>query len=63
MKKRILPVVLALVLAVVLLGGACTPATTEVIELTYSNFFPPTHLHSILAEEWIREVEEQCDDM
>ncbi len=30
------------------------PAKT--IELTYSNFFPPTHLNSVLAQQWIEEI-------
>ena len=58
MKQEILYVFLGLVLIVMPMFGACAPASTaEVIELTYSNFFPPTHLHSILAEEWIEEIE------
>jgi len=27
------------------------------VKLSYSNFFPPTHIQSVLAEEWCREVE------
>ncbi len=33
-----------------------TPVERETIELTYSNFFPPTHLHSILAEQFCQEI-------
>lgn len=40
-----------------------TTPTSEVIELTYSNFFPPTHLNSILAEEWIKEIETRTEGM
>lgn len=29
--------------------------------LTYSNFFPPTHVQSQLAEKWCREVEKRTD--
>jgi TRAP-type C4-dicarboxylate transport system substrate-binding protein len=29
------------------------------VELTYSNFFPPTHIQSKLAEAWCREVEKR----
>jgi len=39
------------------LFGACATPAPEVIELSYSNFFPPTHFHSILAEEWAKEIE------
>ena len=30
-------------------------------QLTYSNFFPPTHIQSQLAEEWIKEVESRTN--
>lgn len=33
------------------------PNAVMAIKLTYSNFFPPTHIQSILAEEWCKEVE------
>lgn len=33
------------------------PSTAMAIKLTYSNFFPPTHIQSILAKEWCEEVE------
>ena len=57
MKKGVLFSLVALVIMMSSFLGACTAAPTEVIELSYSNFFPPTHLHSILAEEWIKEIE------
>lgn len=31
------------------------------VKLTYSNFFPPQHIQSKLAEEWCREVEKRTD--
>jgi TRAP-type transport system periplasmic protein len=34
-----------------------TTAAAGVVELTYSNFFPPTHLNAILADQFCREVE------
>ncbi len=36
------------------------PACAQV-RLTYSNFFPPTHVQSKLAEKWCREVEKRTD--
>lgn len=58
MKQKVLFGFLGLVLIVMPMFGACAPASTpEVIELNYSNFFPPTHLHSILVEKWIDEIE------
>jgi len=57
MKGKLTVILLALMLATVPLLGACATPSPEVIELSYSNFFPPTHFHSILAEEWIEEIE------
>ncbi len=39
--------------------GACVQAAT--VKLTYSNFFPPTHIQSKLAEQWCREVEKRTN--
>lgn len=36
-----------------------TGAAAKTIKLTYSNFFPPTHIQSKLAESWCREVEKR----
>ncbi len=36
------------------------PADAQ-IRLTYSNFFPPTHVHSQLAEAWCKAVEKQTN--
>ena len=55
LKKEVSFILLALMLVAVPLIGACT-APSETIELTYSNFFPPTHLHSILAEQFCEEI-------
>jgi len=59
LKHKVIAIVLVSLLTVVCLLPGCQSEeqTAETIELTYSNFFPPTHLHSILAEEWIEEVE------
>ncbi len=40
-----------------------TPSSTpaKVIELSYNNVFPPTHFNSVLAEEWINEIEKRTD--
>jgi TRAP-type C4-dicarboxylate transport system substrate-binding protein len=47
-----LSAVLALSFSVPALAG-------DVIRLTYSNFFPPTHVQSKLAESWCKEVEKR----
>ncbi len=33
----------------------------ETVTLKYSNFFPPTHIQSKLAEQWCKEVEKQTE--
>jgi len=40
-----------------------TPAVSHAKEVTlkYSNFFPPTHIQSKLAEQWCKEVEKQTE--
>jgi len=57
--KRILFFVLAFTLLALPLVGACKsgPTAEKPVELTYSNFFPPTHGNSIAAEDWIKEIE------
>jgi TRAP-type C4-dicarboxylate transport system substrate-binding protein len=36
-------------------------STAEAVTLKYSNFFPPTHIQSKLAEAWCKEVEKQTE--
>jgi len=77
LKKKALFILLALMLVALPLVASCTtpaeptptptptpttlPAIQEPIELTYSNFFPPTHLHSILAEQFCEEINKRSD--
>lgn len=60
MKKSAIAICLVVVV-IALLFGACQSAPTpeEPIELSYSNFFPPTHGNSIAAENWIKEIEKR----
>ncbi|PKN43200.1 MAG: C4-dicarboxylate ABC transporter substrate-binding protein [Deltaproteobacteria bacterium HGW-Deltaproteobacteria-18] len=44
-------------LAFIVLGMSAPTIAAGPVKLSYSNFFPPTHIQSILAEEWCREVE------
>lgn len=46
-------------LAVFCLGG--TAAAADKVTLRYSNFFPPTHIQSQLAEAWCKEVEKRTE--
>ena len=60
--KKILMVVFAVTLLVFPFTGGCgESAPTEVIELTYSNFFPPTHFHSVLVDQFCQEIEDRTD--
>ena len=61
MSRRWLCLVLGLVLAVGLNLGAGSQAAADAIKLTYSNFFPPTHVQSKLAEAWCKEVEKRTN--
>jgi TRAP-type C4-dicarboxylate transport system substrate-binding protein len=58
--KKIFLVFLALALLAFPFSGGCEAEEPE-FELTYNNFFPPTHYHSILAEEFCKEIEERTD--
>ena len=40
----------------------CSRQGTGTIRLSYSVFFPSTHVHAQLAEEWAREVERRTDN-
>ena len=46
-KGKLIVILLALMLATVPLFSACATPAPETIELSYSNFFPSTHFHSI----------------
>jgi TRAP-type C4-dicarboxylate transport system substrate-binding protein len=35
--------------------------SANAIELTYANFFPPVHVHSKLAESWMKEIEKRTN--
>jgi TRAP-type C4-dicarboxylate transport system substrate-binding protein len=49
--------VAALVAAFLVLGMSGPVMAAGPVKLSYSNFFPPTHIQSQLAEQWCREVE------
>lgn len=60
--KRIFLAIIAVTLLIFPFTGGCgEPAPTEVIELTFSNFFPPTHLHSVLIDQFCQEIENRTD--
>ncbi len=73
MKKKIPFVLFGFVLAILLVAVACAPVappspTTPTappkpkpIKLTYNNFFPPWHFHSVLANEFCKEIKARTD--
>ncbi len=38
-------------------GGESETGSGKVIELSYSIFFPPTHIQCITADAWAKEIE------
>ncbi|MCK4789662.1 MAG: TRAP transporter substrate-binding protein [Desulfobacteraceae bacterium] len=57
-KKGILVFFLIMVLGVFFMFGANT-AQAKAIELSYSNFFPPTHIQGKLGDLWAKEIEKR----
>lgn len=39
------------------------PPPPEPVDLTYNLLFPPTHLHTILAQAWVDEINERSDGL
>ena len=39
----------------------CSSLYAKTVKLTYSNFFPPTHVQSKLAQSWCDEVKKRTD--
>jgi len=61
MRKKIFTVLLILCVGLAL--GFMSPVTSGAasVKLTYSNFFPPGHIQSQLAESWCKEVEKRTN--
>ncbi len=61
MKKQIFTFLLIFCVGLAL--GFMSPVTVEAasVKLTYSNFFPPGHIQSKLAESWCKEVEKRTN--
>lgn len=53
--------VFSLVAAITIFAALPMSAQARTYSLTYSNFFPPAHIQSKLAEEWCKEVEKRTD--
>jgi TRAP-type C4-dicarboxylate transport system substrate-binding protein len=61
MKRQALVVCCVLALVILLTQTGPSTAQAQEFKLTYSNFFPPTHIQSILAEQWSKEVEKRTN--
>ena len=59
MKRNAMVILLVLLLVPAFMVAGHQTAEAKTIKLTYSNFFPPTHIQSILAEAWCKEVEKR----
>lgn len=61
MKKLAFALIAVTLVAFPFLGGCGDDAPAETIELTYSNFFPPSHLHSVLVDQFCQEIEKRTE--
>ncbi|MFH1982456.1 MAG: TRAP transporter substrate-binding protein [Pseudomonadota bacterium] len=59
--KRFSRMMMVVIMAVASIFAFSPVAVAETVKLTYSNFFPPTHIQSKLAEAWCKEVEKRTD--
>ena len=63
MTKRtfVLAVSVIIGLAFIAMGTFCGVASAKKINLTYSNFFPPTHFNGKLGDSWAKEIEKRTN--
>ena len=61
MKKRIFLILLVVAVGISFMTVAPLTAQAAPIKLRYSNFFPPFHIQSKLAEAWCKEVEKRTN--
>lgn len=63
MKKGLMWGIIVIFVMVTAIGiySCAKKETGPVIELSYANFFPPTHFNSVLAEEWGAEIEKRTN--
>jgi TRAP-type C4-dicarboxylate transport system substrate-binding protein len=61
MKRKVFFAAAAIVLALALAISAVPTVQAKTVKLTYSCFFPPTHIQSKLAEAWCKEVEKRTN--
>ncbi len=61
MKKRNWVVMFSLIFLAIFVTFGMSPVHAKTIKLTYSNFFPPTHIQSKLAQSWCDEVKKRTN--
>jgi TRAP-type transport system periplasmic protein len=61
MTRKTIPFLMVLALGVALIGASPVETKAATIQLTYSNFFPPTHFNAVLGEAWAKEIEKRTD--
>lgn len=61
MKKQMFTIMLVLCVGLAFTVMGPVNARAETIKLTYSNFFPPGHIQSKLAESWCQEVQKRTN--
>lgn len=61
MRRSLSVAITIMFLAAFVVALAAPTVRAENITLTYSNFFPPTHVQSKLAESWCQEVEKRTE--
>ena len=54
-------VIIFVIVAAMSIYSCAKKETGPTIELSYANFFPPTHFNAILGEEWAQEIEKRTD--
>lgn len=61
MKKKIFLFFLVAAIGTVFMTVAPLQSQAAPIKLTYSNFFPPSHIQAKLADSWCKEIEKRTD--
>jgi TRAP-type transport system periplasmic protein len=61
MTRKAILFLMVLALGAAILGAAPVQTQAATVQLTYSNFFPPTHFNAILGESWAKEIEKRTN--
>lgn len=61
MKRKSVLIIMLLFVGIAFFALGSIPVQAQTYKLTYSNFFPPFHIQSKLAEAWCKEVEKRTN--